>query len=117
MKLKQLSATTLGAIQQGTVAIMVDTHLRRIGADCYDRPGDPKARVVTIQIEMIPVLDTRGNCDKVATQIQVASKVPTHRTAPMSMRLGENGQVAYNPENLDDVDQGTLFEEEEEEAE
>ena len=81
--LKQLTLATLAEIDGGRLAIAFEQALRRCAIDCDDRPGEKKARTVSMQISVEPRLDENG------------------------------GALLFHPESLDDHEQHVLdFEDE-----
>lgn len=109
MAVQQFSLQALQDIDMGKVMEAFNLHIARASRDCMDRPGDGKARSVTLQLAFVPVLQPDGSCDEVKTQIHISSKVPTHRTKVYSLGLRRNGSLVYNPESLDAIDQTTMF--------
>lgn len=114
MALKKFDLGALGILENGKAVAAFEAHLKRVAADCYDRPGDPKARSVSIQVDVIPVCDVDGSCDRVDAQIQVTSKLPPHKTKPISLGLHPNGLFSYNPDSPGNVDQSTMLSDDEE---
>lgn len=110
MPLKKLGLDTLKDLDMGKAYQAFALHLDRIARDCMDRPGDDKARQVTMQIDMKPVLDEDGSCSEVKAQIQVRSKVPTHRTKVYSFGLHHNGHLSFNEDDPSDISSPTMFE-------
>lgn len=114
MPMLQFGLETLRDVDGGKAAIALDRHIKRAATDCLDRPGDPKPRSVTLQIEVIPRLDSDGlDCNEVECRIFVSSKVPPHHTKPLSFGLRKNGILVFNPDSPDAVDQKTLLNDEE----
>lgn len=109
MAVKQFDAEAMAALDDKTIAAALNVHIRRASADCVDRPGEKKARVVTLQFAIVPVLMPDGSCDKVNTQFQIKSKIPDHRSRVYSMGLRRNGMLVVNEDSLDDVDQSTFL--------
>jgi hypothetical protein len=101
MGMKTLSLDTLPELDGGKPAAALEVHLKRAVADCYDRPGDDKARSVTMQFDLEPVMETDGSCKEVKLRVQVTSKVPAHRTRMLSMALFPSGKLGFNPDSLE----------------
>lgn len=98
----------LHELEGGKVNAAFNKHIARASADCKDRPLDGKPRVVTLQFELTPDPDQHGNCDKINLKVQAASKVPSHKTKPISLGLKHSGAMFFNVDSEDDVDQGSL---------
>ena len=109
MSIQQLSLETLRDLDMGKVMEAFNLHIARASRDCMDRPGDSKARSVTLQLALVPVLEPDGSCDQVKAQVHISSKVPTHRTKVYSLGLRRNGALVFNPDSPDDINQTTLL--------
>jgi hypothetical protein len=109
MSVQQLTLATLEKLDMGKAAAALQEHLKRAAIDCMDRPGDGKARKVTLQFDITPIVTPDLTCDEVHIQIQAASKVPTHRTKVYSCGLRKNGMLVFNPDSPDNVNQNTLL--------
>ncbi len=104
-----MTLKTLHLLDYGKAAEALQTHLRRAAVDCLDRPGDAKARKVTLQFEIVPVLEPDGDCTEVRVTIQAISKMPTHCTKPYSMALRKNGSLGFSEDSPENVGQTTIF--------
>lgn len=93
-----LGFESLDELDNGKIGAVLRQHLRRIAADCYDRPGDDKTRKVVVSFEVRPKLDEKGNAETVEVQIKCKSDVPQHQSKPYEMRITPNG-LAYNPDS------------------
>jgi hypothetical protein len=108
--LHQFTLENLARLDNGKAAAALDQHIRRAAADCMDRPADPKARVITLQIDLEPVLDTGDlSCSEVKAQIHVTSKVPSHKTRVYSLGLRRNGVLIFSEDSPDNINQTTLL--------
>ena len=114
MGLEQLKIDSLTKIDGGKVGEALKTHLQRAAQDCMDRPADGKARTVTLQIDLVPVLEDDGSCSEVKGQFKVASKVPVHRTRVYSFGARRGGMLVYNDDAPDNFAQGTLLNDDDE---
>lgn len=113
MPILQFSLETLRELDGGKAAIAFDRHIKRAAIDCSDRPGDPKARTVSLCIELTPRIDADSlDCSEVECKILVNSKVPPHHTKPLSFGLRKNGVVVFNPDSPEAIDQKTMYEDE-----
>lgn len=109
MSMLQFNLDNLKELDGGKAAAAFETHVRRAAADCMDRPGDNKARKVTLEVTIIPIMDPAGDCTEVEAQIHAKSTVPPHRTKPYSFGLRRNGVLVFNPDSTDNIAQSTLI--------
>lgn len=112
MPLKKFGLDTLKDLEAGKAHQAFNLHMTRAAQDCFDRPGDDKARTVIMQVDIKPVLDDDGSCSEVKAQIQVRSKVPTHRTRVYSFGLHSHGHLSFNEDDPMDISAPTMFEDE-----
>jgi hypothetical protein len=116
MKLQKLSLATLDQLDMGKISATLEVHLRRAIADCVDRPADEKARSVTMQFELVPVLNDDASCTEVSLQVQCQSKVPVHRTRVYNTgvrQTREGPMLVFNPDSPGNVRQQTFTDEDE----
>ena len=114
MPMLQFGLDTLRELDNGKAAIAFDRHVKRASTDCLDRPGDPKPRTVTLEIQLTPRIDPDSlDCTEVECRILASSKVPPHHTKALSFGLRKNGILVFNPDSPDAVDQKTLLNDEE----
>jgi hypothetical protein len=109
MSILQLSLDTLKELDDGKPMAAFNVHLGRIAQDCLDRPGEGKERSVTLKVVTKPVVESDGDCNEVKAQIFVQSSIPTHKTKVYSFGLRRNGTMVFRPDNLDSIDQATMF--------
>lgn len=108
-QLVKFNLESLAQIDGRRVAIAFDNALKRIAADCEDRPADKKARKVILQVEIVPVCDIEsGICDSVETIVQIKDSVPTRKTAPYDFVLKKGGFMAFNEDSLSNAKQATF---------
>lgn len=101
------------SLDGGRISEAFQHELRRCIADCDDRPGDDKDRVVTLQFKMSPICDDRGHCDEVKGKFHVSSTVPKRRSKVYSfgVRKKENKhQLVFNDLSDDNIGQKTIDE-------
>jgi len=108
VELQNLKLDKLASIDGGRFAEAFNRHLMRCGEDCYDRPGDSKARKVTLTVEITPKLDQNGMCEGCDVQMDAKTAVPPHRSKVFDMRLKPNGELYYRQDSLDNADQHTM---------
>jgi hypothetical protein len=108
-QLHQLSLESLAKMDGGKVGAAFELALKRALLDCEDRPGVTKARVITLQVGVIPLAAADDDiCDTVRFQCVVTDSVPKRQTRPYSAQLRAGGMAAFNDESLDDVNQMSL---------
>lgn len=111
-ELKELTLATLAEIDGGRLAIAFKQALARCATDCDDRPGEKKARTVTVQVSVEPVLDQDGMCEDCDVQVTIADSVPKRKSKAYNCSLRKGGHLLFHPESLEDHEQETFdFEE------
>lgn len=109
MPLKELSLQTLSEIDGARVQLAFDAALKRITADCDDRPALKAPRTVTLQIAVIPIADHTGIADDCKVQCQITDAIPKRKSKVWDMALRKGGKLLFRPDSLDEVDQTTMF--------
>lgn len=104
-----LGLETLNQIDGGKVQEALNHHLKRVAMDCKDRPADATARTVTMTIKLVPDMEPDGSCERCRMAVEFASKVPNHRTRAIEIGLKANGTPVFNPDSPTNVDQSTMF--------
>ena len=61
MGLQRFDLNTMNALDGGITPAMFQDAVRRAVKDCIERPGDKRARVVTLQMKIVPVPLISGN--------------------------------------------------------
>lgn len=111
MSLTALSLETLPQLDE-KIAEAFRRHLERAAHDCYDRPADGKPRKVTLEVGLVPVIESDLTCKEVKLQAMVTSAVPKHKTKVLSVGLRPNAALVFNPDSLENVDQATFLDDE-----
>ena len=113
MAVHQLSIPSLAELDEGRLNVAWQQALKRAAMDCEDRPGEEKARTVTLQCELLPVLaaDGSGQLESVKVTFQVADKAPPRKTKKYDMGLRRGGVLVFNDLSTDDIHQKTIDEE------
>lgn len=106
--LQRLEFESLASLDSGKIAAALELHLKRASLDCQDRPGDNKARVVSLEFCFVPVTDQSGFCEEVKWDVRIKSKVPAHQSKAFSAGLRRDGSFVFSENSLDNVNQGTL---------
>jgi len=110
MSIHALTLENLENLDLGKASAAFNLQIKRIAADCLDRPGDGNPRKVTLEIVAKPVTNDDGSCERVKLQIQVTSKIPSYRTRVYDLGLRKNGVLVFAEDSPENFDQGTLFE-------
>jgi hypothetical protein len=116
-KLQKLSLESLDLLDMGKISATLETHLKRTIIDCTDRPADAKARSVTMQFDLVPVLSDDMSCTEVKLQVSCKSTVPVHRTRVYSTgvrQTREGPMLVFNQDSPGNINQGTFTEDEDE---
>lgn len=107
----KVGLANLQEIDDGLTVRLFDRALKQVVADCVDRPGDKKARTVTLELAIVPQA-TDGVCETVLMESTVKSKIPAPRTKQYQVDVKGDGTLIVNPASPDDVRQRTLDERE-----
>lgn len=113
MPLYQLSLENLPALDLGKVNEAFRAQLARVVQDCMDRPGEQKARKVTLEVTVTPVLQSDGDCTEAKVQMQVVASTPKLRTREYSMGIRRGGGLVFNEDDPEDITSPTMFEDQE----
>ena len=100
-----------GSLDGGRIGIAFQHELKRVVADCEDRPADTKPRTVTLTMQIVPVPTTDGTVvtlDSIAAKFQVASSVPKRRSKQYSFGARSGGQLVFNDMSEENVNQRTF---------
>jgi hypothetical protein len=100
----------MASIDSGLTALLFNRELKKVVADCVDRPADKKARTVTLTVAIVPQC-VDGVCETVLMETTVSSKMPAPRTKQYQVAVKGDGTLVANPASLDDAHQRTLDEE------
>jgi hypothetical protein len=108
MAIKQVTFADLVAMDDGVLAVAIDAALRRAAEDCEDRPGVKRARKITLNLEVLPVLDEDGIAEEVKYSFVMNERLPNRSSKEYTFGLRKNGVMSYNPEALDNHNQHTF---------
>lgn len=109
-KWQDLSLENLAEINKGVVASAFNAELRKALLDCADRPNEDKARVVKMEIALIPKPGNANDCEAVDVQFRFSSSIPKAATRdyqmPVKERQGSRGETVvtaqFAPELTED---------------
>lgn len=101
---------TLCSMNGGKYGRLINNQLKRLAADCFDRPADDRPREVTVTIRAVPNCGDDGNADTVSAKVVVKAKVPQYQTQPFELRLteGKTG-LSINVGDPSNIRQHTMF--------
>ena len=100
-KLKKMRLENLHQMDDGTVAAEFDMKLKDIVKDIFERQSLNKARTITLELSLAP---SQSRNFRVNTRVKISTKKPPARTPVIQTTL-QDGELQFNPESLDDVDQ------------
>ena len=107
----KLGLENLQLLDNQKIAAAFNHELRHVVKDCIDRPGDDRARAVSLDMTVTPECDREsGVCDTVSVEFTVKSAVPNRRSRKFQMAVDAKGVIVVNPESPENVRQGTLDE-------
>lgn len=111
----RFSLETIGSIDNGKMALLVNKAIAQVVDDMQQRPGDKSKRSVTLVIDFTPASDQEGTLESVAVEFGCTIKVPPRRSRPYAMEphagsrsLHFNDAAPENPrqKTLDEVEDG-----------
>ena len=112
MGLMRLSLESIKEVQGGVALEMFQDALHHAVKDCIDRPGDKRARKVTMQMNITPVAVTNGNtidCEGAKGVFQCRAKMPDRESAEIDFGVQNSGDLIFNPDSPRDHRQTTLL--------
>ncbi len=108
---KVLSLHELRNLDAGRVAVAFDQDLRFLAKDCLDRPGDKRARTLTLVVELEPTIDDDGQCESVKGSFRIAARIPSRQSKTYDFGVRRGGQLVFNqllPDSDEEPDQKPL---------
>ena len=112
MPLQLLKLETLAVLAHGKVGVAFDREVKRAVRDCIDRPGDDRARTITLQINVAPtaVMDGQSvTCEGAKAVAKVKSKLPDYETQQIDLGVRENGSAVFSPTCPENHQQQEMF--------
>lgn len=91
------SIRELHQIDGGELENDFNDQLRRLVADCMDRPGIDKNRTLKLEIQLSPDKKSDGTCDDVFVECFTSSKMPSRPVRPYRMSATKNGGLKFSP--------------------
>lgn len=112
MGLQRFDLDTMKALDGGITPEIFQDAVRRAVKDCIERPGDKRARIVILQMKIVPVPLITGNtidCDGAKGTFQCKTKIPDWETREVDFGVQNSGDLLFNPDSPRDHKQMTLL--------
>lgn len=111
-ELTPLTLATLKKLDLGRVGMAFDRLLKQAISDCVDRPGDDRARKVTLQIDLVPVKQVHDNtisCEGAKGAVKAKLALPNYETQTLDFGVKQSGHAYFAEESPANHQQATLF--------
>lgn len=108
MSIHEFSLKSLPSLDGGRVVEAFNQAVKRAVADCQDRPGEMKARTVTLQLDIVPVVDEDGMLGTVRGAFQIKESIPTRKSRVYDFQPRRGGMLVFNDLSDDASQQRTL---------
>lgn len=106
MALEKFDLATLADMDGGRIRVAFEAALRRLEADCRDRPGVKSARKLALLVQLEPVADD-GQLDSVNVTFRITDTVPKRESKAYNMAAVPGG-LLFNDSSPEDVHQMSL---------
>lgn len=106
--LQKLGFESLSTLDGGSVDKQFEAALKRASLDCQQRPGESRARTITLKVTVVPVVDQSGFCEDVEWDAVVFDKIPSYKSSKFSASLRRDGSFVFTDDSLVDPKQGKL---------
>lgn len=110
MAKQRLTLEALTGLDSGQAAAAFQHELKKAVKDCVDRPGEEGEREVTLKVKVKPALQSSGICTHASVDFECHSKIPRQKTRKYDMEVDARGELLFNPESPEDVNQQTIDE-------
>ncbi|MFZ5832388.1 MAG: hypothetical protein ACOY3P_20065 [Planctomycetota bacterium] len=100
--LKKFALENLGDLDLGKAKVGFERLVRQAALDCIDRPGDKRARRVTLTVTLKPVSTVNGNtidCESIDASLKAKAAIPDFETRTYDFAIRNNGDMLFNPES------------------
>lgn len=104
MPVQNLSMENLGDIDDGSVAVAINQALRAAVNDCQDRPSLKKARKITLEISITPVMDKR-DFHQARVEFTIKQTVPSKGLEVVMRPTTRGDGLEFHPTFSDNPDQ------------
>ena len=108
MSTQVLTCETLHDLDEGRVGSMIDSLFRKANADILDRPGEGKARKISLTFFFTPKTLSDGSVEKIDIHVKGKSIIPDYATGSIDAALRKTGGVIFASNSPDNVDQTTF---------
>lgn len=108
----RLSADTLRNLDRGRAAMALNAAIQQAVKDCINRPGDDRARKVTMQLNITPISETIGNeisCEGATGKYLVRVRVPDWESNTLDFGVKQNGDLVFSENSPGSHLQTTIF--------
>jgi flagellar hook-basal body complex protein FliE len=109
--IKELTLETVPLLAHGQVMIRFGKLLKQAIDDCIDRPGDDRARKLTLQLDIKPIKEVTDNvisCEGAGITVQLRLKIPDFQTKVLDIGVKQTGHAWFNADSPDNSRQTTL---------
>lgn len=104
--LEKFTLATIAEMDGGRIKTAFEQALKRIEADCKDRPGVKAARKLELVLTMTPIADD-GELDSVDVTFRIKDAVPKRESKSYNMQAVAGG-LLFNDASPEDVRQMSL---------
>jgi hypothetical protein len=111
-----LRTDTLRNLDRGRAAIALNAAIDQAVKDCLNRPGDDRARKVTMVLEIKPVSEVIQNeitCEGATGKYCVRVRVPDWESNTLDFGVKQNGTLVFSENSPANHCQTTIFDDEE----
>lgn len=109
MPQERLSLATIHETVAGGIGRAFDHELKKIIADCHDRPALEKPREVVLRVKVIPrhVVGADNMCrlESCDVALDVNSRMPVKAAVAYSMKASPDGELIFATESPEDPNQ------------
>jgi len=115
-ELTPFELATLNQLDHNRVGLAVNRLIKQAIQDCLDRPGDDRARKVTLQINLTPISQTLDNsisCEGAKAVAQAKLSLPNYETQVLDLGVKQGGHAYFSAESPTNHRQATFFDGEE----
>ena len=112
MRLEITKLADMAEYDGGIAAVLFECELTKIVTDLHERPATETARVLTLEIKIVPVVGADGTLADVKVHVVMPSaKLPPSKTREISCGTLGNRGLVYNDLAPDNHNQHTIDEE------
>lgn len=108
MPLEPFNFAALRDFDDGRLPAAFDDALAACVSDCADRPGERKARKITVTVELVPVLRDGKTLDSCEIAFEVKHSAPPRQSIAYSLDV-KGEELLYMPGSPEDHRQPVLY--------